>query len=110
MSQIRTKFIANNQVTNAKLSQMATLTIKGNNTGGSSDPLDLTVAQVNAILPVFTSGLNGLVPASGGGTTIVNNYNMNGATPSLLEELRSGLINDSASGSSSKINRLSLID
>ncbi len=61
--------IANNAVTNAKAAQMATLTIKGNNTGGTANALDLTVAQVNLILPVFTSALNGLVPLSGGGTT-----------------------------------------
>lgn len=61
--------IAANAVTNAKAAQMATLTIKGNNTGGTANVSDLTVAQVNAILPVFTSTLNGLVPLSGGGTT-----------------------------------------
>lgn len=61
--------IAANAVTNAKAAQMATLTLKGNNTGGASNPLDLTVAQVNAILPVFTPTLNGLAPLSGGGTT-----------------------------------------
>ena len=69
MSQIKTKFIVDNAVTNAKLAQAPTLTIKGNNTGGTANVLDLTVAQVNAILPIFTSSLNGLAPLSGGGTT-----------------------------------------
>lgn len=58
-----------NVVTNSNLSQMPTLTIKGNNTGGTANALDLTVAQVNAILPVFSSALNGLAPLSGGGTS-----------------------------------------
>jgi hypothetical protein len=57
------------KVTNKFLAQMATLTVKGNNTGGTANPIDLTVAQVNAILPVFTATLNGLTPLSGGGTT-----------------------------------------
>lgn len=61
--------IVANAVTNAKAAQMATLTLKGNNTGGTANASDLTVAQVNSILPVFTSTLNGLVPLSGGGTT-----------------------------------------
>lgn len=56
-------------ITNANLASMSTLTIKGNNTGGSATPSDLTVAQVNAILPVFTSTLNGLAPLSGGGSS-----------------------------------------
>lgn len=42
--------ISSNVVTNAKLAQMATLTIKGNNTGGTANAIDLTVSQVNTML------------------------------------------------------------
>ena len=56
-------------VTNAKLANMPATTIKGNASGASADPADLTGTQVTGLLDTFTSGAKGLAPASGGGTT-----------------------------------------
>lgn len=47
-----TSLTGTNVVTNANLSQAATLTIKGNNTAGLANVSDLTAAQVVAMLPI----------------------------------------------------------
>ncbi len=60
--------IANDVVSNAKLANMATATLKGRTTAGTGDPEDLTATQATALLETFTSGAKGLAPASGGGT------------------------------------------
>lgn len=58
---VATGKIAANAVTNAKLAQVATQTIKGRTTASTGDVEDLTAAQVNAILnPVeFDAGNSG---------------------------------------------------
>lgn len=61
--------LAGDAVTNAKLANVATATLKGRVTAGTGDPEDLTGTQATTILDVFTAGLKGLTPASGGGTT-----------------------------------------
>lgn len=61
--------IGNNKVTNAILAQMAGHTYKGNNTGSTANAADITSTQLTADLNAFTASLQGLVPASGGGTT-----------------------------------------
>ena len=71
--------IQTNVVSNSKLAQMPTLTIKGNNTGITADPLDLTTTQTTAILDVFvgdsgSGGTKGLVPAPLAGDTVANKF------------------------------------
>jgi len=57
-------------VTNAKLANVATATIKGRTTAGTGAVEDLTGTQVTALLDTFTTAAKGLVPAATGGGTI----------------------------------------
>lgn len=52
--------IGANKVANSQLAQMATLTLKGNNTGGTANAIDLTVAQVNTMLGTLSNPMTTL--------------------------------------------------
>lgn len=52
--------VANDSVTNLKLANMPANTIKGNNTGATADPADLTVAQVKTLLAIASTDVSGL--------------------------------------------------
>lgn len=54
---------ADNSITNAKLADVATATIKGRVAAGTGDPTDLSATQVTALLNTFAVSLKGLVPA-----------------------------------------------
>jgi len=71
--------IAANAVTNSKLAQMPTMTIKGNNTGGTANASDLTASQVNTLLGTITA-LTGDVSASGPGSAAATVNSVGGSS------------------------------
>lgn len=70
--------LAASSIANSQLAVMPTLTVKGNNTGGNSVPIDLTVAQVWTLLGGKTWDSSGTasVANTGGGNTVTGNYSM----------------------------------
>jgi hypothetical protein len=66
-------------VTNAKLADVANNTIKGNDSGSSAAPQDLTGTEVTALLDAFTGdsgsgGVKGLVPAPASGDAAADKF------------------------------------
>lgn len=79
MSQIKTKFITDNAVTNAKAAQVASQTIKGRTTGGTGNVEDLSPTEATAILNEFvgdsgSGGTKGLVPAPAAGDAAASKF------------------------------------
>lgn len=71
--------IADDSVTNAKLANMATQTIKGRTTAGTGDPEDLTATQATAILNALvgdsgSGGTKGLAPAPAAGDAAAGKF------------------------------------
>lgn len=78
-SAVVTSKIADDNVTNAKLANVATATFKGRNTAGTGDPEDLTVTQATALLNNFvgdsgSGGTKGLVPAPAAGDAAADKF------------------------------------
>lgn len=66
---VQTEHVANNAISLAKLQDINADRVLGRVTSGSGDPEELTGSQVTALLSVFSDSAQGVVPASGGGTS-----------------------------------------
>lgn len=60
--------IATDAVTNTKLANMATATIKGRATAGTGDPEDLTAAQTKTVLAIAAGDVSGLATVATSGS------------------------------------------
>jgi hypothetical protein len=72
---VTTVKIWNNQVTNGKLAPAPLLTIKGNNTGASANPVDMTQAEFATMMGTYLT--RKYIQAVGGATSVAINHNLN---------------------------------
>lgn len=77
---VGTTQLQTNAVTNAILAQMPANTLKGNNTGSTADALDLTVAEVTAMIGDVSPDPSTLVERDASGNTFQNEMNAQAPT------------------------------
>jgi len=94
--------IANNAVTNAKAAQMATLTIKGNNTGLTANASDLTVSDVKTMLSLSGTNSGDVTLAAVGSSPNANAATLTGQILNLqpFDSTHPGVVTASGGGTS----------
>lgn len=80
----RTLSIQDNGVSRAHLADMAQNRVLGRISAGAGDPEDLTMTQLTGLLNLFGTSVQGLAPASGGGTTNFLRADGNWAVPTAV--------------------------
>lgn len=106
---IDTARIADDNVTNAKLANMATQSIKGRTTAGTGDPEDLTAAQVRTILNVENGATADQTAADIRGLGFFDTSN-DGASSGLDADLLDGQHASAFLGASAKAADSNLLD
>lgn len=100
--------IDNDVVTNAKLANVATATIKGRATAGTGDPEDLTASQAKTLLAIGISDVSGLQTALDGKLSddLATEITATKATPIGADQI---IILDSADSDTPKLAALSTL-
>ena len=90
--------IANDAVTNAKLANVATATIKGRVTAAAGDPEDLTPAQAKSVLAIAAADVSGLAASATTDTTNASNIATGTLGSARLPAFGSGEVSFAAAG------------
>ena len=90
--------IANDAITNAKLANVATATIKGRVTAAAGDPEDLTPAQAKSVLAIAAADVSGLAASATTDTTNASNIASGTLGAARLPAFGSGDVSFAAAG------------